>query len=67
MVNIDLLKETIDNSGMTKVSISGRAGISRETLYNRLDGIGEFTASEIMGITRALKLSKEEREDIFFA
>lgn len=67
MVNIELLKEKISISGMTKVSISNRAGISRETLYNRLDGIGEFTASEIMGITGALKLTKEEREEIFFA
>lgn len=66
MPNIDLLKETIDESGMTMVAISNKSGITRETLYNRLNGIGEFTASEIVGLTKALKLSLEERDSIFF-
>lgn len=66
MVNIELLKQEIEDSGMTMVSIASRSGILRETLYNRLAGKGEFTASEIAGLTKALGLSKAKRDHIFF-
>lgn len=67
MVDLRKLDETIKNSGIKMTALSEKSGISRQTLYNRLDGIGEFTASEIVGITNALRLSQEEREAIFFA
>ena len=67
MVDLRKLDETIKNSGIKMTALSEKSGISRQTLYNRLDGIGEFTASEIVGITSALRLSQEEREAIFFA
>lgn len=66
MPNIALLKDTIKDSGMTMVAISDKSGIVRETLYNRLDGKGEFTVSEITGLCSALKISKQDREKIFF-
>ena len=66
MPDIDMLKEIIDNSGMTKVSIAKKSGISRETLYNRLDGKGDFTVSEVHGLCEALKIDKKLRERIFF-
>lgn len=66
MTNISDLKEKIKNSGMTMTSIARKSSISRETLYNRLNGIGEFTASEIVGLTNALKLTRQERDNIFF-
>ena len=66
MPNIELLKSKISDSGITMVALSKKSGIVRETLYNRLSGIGEFTASEIVGLSEALKLSKGERELIFF-
>lgn len=65
MPNIGLLKEKIDDTGITMVALAKKSGIVRETLYNRLAGIGEFTAPEIVGLTNALKLSKAEREEIF--
>lgn len=65
MVDIDRLKETIKDSGMTMTAISNKSGIVRETLYNRLNGIGEFTASEITGLSIALKLTRCERDEIF--
>ena len=46
-------------------AIARKSYISRETLYNRLNGVGEFTASEIVGLTYALKLTKHERDIIF--
>ena len=67
MVNIELLKTEMDNSGMTMVSIASKSGMLRETLYNRLAGKGEFTASEIAGLTEALHLTKARRDRIFFS
>lgn len=67
MPNIELLQERIKDSGITMVALSKKSGIKRETLYNRLDGVGEFTASEIVGLSAALNLSKTDRERIFFA
>ncbi len=67
MVRIDLLKQAIDNSGVTMTALAKNSGIERATLYNRLNGTGEFTASEIYGLTGALRLSTDEREHIFFA
>ena len=60
-----MLKNTIDDSGMTMVAISKKSGIRRETLYNRLAGVGDFTASEIVGLSKALKMTKTERDQIF--
>lgn len=65
MTDLEALKKVISDSGMTMVAIASKSGIKRETFYNRLTGIGEFTASEIVGITEALHLSKPERDHIF--
>lgn len=64
---IEMLQEKIKDSGITMTALAQKAGIKRETLYNRLNGVGEFTASEITGLTRALHLSMSDREKIFFA
>ena len=66
MSDIELLKARISESGIPMVTVAKRAKISRVTLYNRLKGSGEFTAPEIVGLTNALKLSRAEREKIFF-
>lgn len=67
MTDIDLLLSKISDSGMTMVAISKKSGIVRETLYNRLNGIGEFTASEIVGLSNALHLTRPERDKIFLS
>ena len=65
MANADLLREKIDSSGMTYTFIARQCGISRETLYNRLEK-PDFKASEIIALTRVLRLTKTERDKIFF-
>lgn len=65
MPDIILLKEKIKESGMTVKAIAEKSGILRETLYNRLKGSGEFTASEIVSLTRVLHLSMADRDKIF--
>ena len=66
MVDIEALKEAISESGKSMTRIANEAGMIRETLYNRLNGIGEFTASEIVGLSKALNFTKKKRDSIFF-
>lgn len=67
MVDLVMLREVIDESGMTMVAIAKKSNILRETLYNRLNGVGEFTATEIVSLAHTLHLGREERDKIFFA
>lgn len=66
MTDINELKKCINESGMTVVHIAKKSGILRETLYRRMK-TGDFKLSEICALTRVLNLSKEKRDDIFFA
>ena len=65
MPNNEKLKETIKDSGMTMIAISKKSGIEKATIYNRLNGRGEWTASEIVGMTKALKMDVLLRDEIF--
>ena len=65
MTDLDELKRVIDDSGMTMVAIAEKSGILKATLYNRLKGAGEFTASEIVSLTETLHLTKAQRDKIF--
>lgn len=65
MTDIELLKQKIKDSGMTVTAVSKKSGILRETLYNRMNGKGEFTASEIVALTDVLDLTRVERDKIF--
>lgn len=65
MAQLDELKSVIDDSGMTMVAIAQKSGILRETLYNRLNGKGEFTASEIVALSKVLNLTNKQRDHIF--
>lgn len=67
MANLNMLKEKIIDSGISKTAIAKKIGISRETLYNRLKGKGEFSASEIVSLTEIFHMEKEERDEIFFS
>jgi len=65
MTDFELLLSKIEDSGMTMVAIAEKSGIDRATLYNRLKGKGEFTASEIVSLSNVLRLSKTARDKIF--
>ena len=64
VANVELLKEKIHCSGMTVTAIADKSGICRETLYNRMK-TGNFYASEISALTKTLRLTRKERDDIF--
>lgn len=66
MTDIKALRKRIEDSGMTITYIAEKSGILRETLYNRMK-TGDFKLSEICALSSVLKLSREERDNIFFA
>lgn len=65
MVDRKRLREIIEDSGMTYEALGRKSGIKPYTISRRLDGDGEFTAPEIVGLSKALKLTKAEQRDIF--
>lgn len=67
MTDLDALNAKIKDSGMTIESIAEKASMKRYTLDRRLKGEGEFTASEIVGLTKALRLKLSERNKIFLS
>lgn len=67
MTDVAKLKEKIKETGMTITFIAEKTGILRETLYNRFNGNADFKASEIVALTSVLRLTKAERDEIFFA
>lgn len=66
MMNLELLKEKIANSGIARTAIAAALNMSMPTFYNRLSGEREFKASEMRELARVLKLSDSERDKIFF-
>ena len=64
MVDIDMLKAKISDSGMTIKTISERSGIKRYTLDRKLRGQGNFTADDIVGLTTEMKQKPYERNNI---
>jgi predicted transcriptional regulator len=67
MVRLDLLRDHIEESGMTITAIARKSGISRQTMYNRIYGKSEFKASEIVAICKVMHLTDKERDLIFFS
>lgn len=67
MTNTEALEIALIKSKTTKKELAKKLGISQQALYNKLCNLAEFKASEIAKATEMLKLSKEDREHIFFA
>lgn len=67
MTNTELLKNAIKQAGVTMTFIADTVGISRHSLYSKIENDTEFKASEIVKIAEVLRLSDAERDAIFFA
>ena len=65
MTDLKRLNAIIEASGLKKIFIAEKLGIDRASLYNKLTGMTEFTAYEIVKLTEILRLTKSERDDIF--
>lgn len=67
MVNVGKLKGKIVENGLSVKKLADMIGVNRSTLYRKLSHKGEtFTIKEASLIARALKLSAEEVNVIFF-
>ncbi len=66
MVNVELLKTKIDESGITITALADKMGVSRETFYNRLESPDAFKLSEVIGLSKALNLPSKDVRQIFF-
>lgn len=65
MTDLKMLQDKINDSGMTMTAIAKKSNMLKATLYNRLKGVGEFKASEIVALTSTLHLTQDERDTIF--
>lgn len=66
MTDVVMLEQKIDASGLGPVALAAAWGVSLPTYYSAKAGESEFTASMIAGAVRSLKLTKAERDAIFF-
>ena len=68
MVNINKLKGKIVERGMSMEALADLTGLSRATLYRKINANGEdFTIREADSIAHALELTYEEVNAIFFS
>lgn len=67
MVDIERLKAEMNDSGMTMTAIADKSGILKATLYNRLKGVGDFTANEIVALSETLHFTSDQMAEIFLA
>lgn len=61
-----LLTNIIEERGFTKNEIAEQLGLTRQGLYNKLNGEKEFKASEMRKLSRLLNLSSNDKDRIFF-
>ena len=66
-MNVNKLKGRIVEQGLNVEQLSRRVSIDRATFYRKMAGKGEsFTVREVTEIAKALQLSKDEVNAIFF-
>ena len=67
MVDLKLLNEMINDSGLKVKYVAQGLGITYYGLLKKLKGETEFKASEISKLSSILGMSAEKRDEIFFA
>lgn len=66
MTNTEKLKEKINKTGYKIGHLCKLLGLSRGGFWKKINNHSEFNASEIKKIADILKLSEEEKNNIFF-
>ena len=66
MTNTQLLHDAINAAGIKRTALAAALNMSMPTFYSRISGKSEFTAPEIVAATTALRLTKKQRDAIFF-
>ncbi len=66
MTDAELLRNKIADAGVTITFLAKQLGCCRNRIYSILDG-AECSASEIVGLSEALHLTKGERDAAFLS
>lgn len=66
-MNLTYLNDRITISRVPITAIAEKLGISRQTFYNKISGKRDFKISEVEKICSILRLTREEKNLIFFA
>ena len=66
-MDLNYLNNKIDEIDIPIATIANKMGLSRQSLYLKLNGRREFKTSEMLKICEILRLTIEERNHIFFA
>ena len=64
-MNLKYLNNKIDEINIPITTIAEKMGLSRQSLYLKLNGLREFKASEMIKICDILRLTSEEKNFIF--
>lgn len=64
-MNSEMLKARIERDGIRKTKLAECMGITPQGLYNKLNGIHDFTISEAAVLKRMLHLTNKEFEMLF--
>lgn len=67
MTDTQALRKAISEAGVSIAFLAKKAGITRESFYQKTKNDTEFKASEIAAVSAALHLTNEQRDSIFFA
>ena len=67
MTNTLELELQIKRIGISKKELAEKLGITEMSLFNKIKNVTEFKASEIVMLTNLLKLTRGQRDTIFFA
>lgn len=67
MFNQNLLKAKLVEKGISVLELCNHMGICETTFYRKLSRDGDFSRFQIKKIAEVLKLSSEEKHNIFFA
>lgn len=67
MIDLELLNETINNSGLKRKYLAEQINLSRYGFSKKLSGENEFKLSEVTTLSELLNLSPEKRDSIFFS
>ncbi|WP_196599809.1 helix-turn-helix domain-containing protein [Pectinatus frisingensis] len=67
MFDRNKFKYIVSIRGYTLKKVADEIGVNPATLYRKMNGVSDFTRSEMQLIRNLLDLSIKEADDIFFA
>ena len=65
MTDTKELKTRINDSGLKLTAIAEALGLTRQALWNKIENVNEFKASEIAALADILHLTESEATNIF--